>query len=226
MLHREKERIKAIAMRKNGLSYSEILSEVKVAKSTLSLWLRSVSLTKRQVQRLTDKKRAAQERGWRKVHEQRVEKTKLIKEKAWKEVGNFIVDPLWVAGLALYWAEGSKEKDWTKDAKMTFSNMDLNAHQLFIKWVKKYLQVENGSLKYELYIHEKANIESAKKFWMDGFKISHRQLRVYFKKHNPRAKRKNNGDKYRGTARVVIARSTDLNRKIAGWVEGMIKCLT
>lgn len=38
----------AIELRKRGLSYSEILMQVPVAKSTLSIWLHSVGLSKTQ----------------------------------------------------------------------------------------------------------------------------------------------------------------------------------
>ena len=37
----------AIGLRKRGLTYSEIMAKVPVAKSTLSDWLHSVSLAKR-----------------------------------------------------------------------------------------------------------------------------------------------------------------------------------
>ena len=47
---------RAIKLRREGLSYSEILQKIPVAKSTLSLWLRSIGLSKKQVQRLTEKK--------------------------------------------------------------------------------------------------------------------------------------------------------------------------
>jgi hypothetical protein len=54
---------KAIQLRKKGLSYREIMAQVPVAKSTISLWLRSVGLSKRQWQRLTKKKLAGIQKG-------------------------------------------------------------------------------------------------------------------------------------------------------------------
>src|SRR5438270_5358277 len=47
-------RERAIAMRKEGKSYREIREEVPVSKSTLSLWLCDVPMTKEQRQRLED----------------------------------------------------------------------------------------------------------------------------------------------------------------------------
>ena len=75
-------RDKAIKLRGAGLLYSEILQEIPVAKSTLSLWLQSVSLSKRQVQRLTEKKSEAIQRGWQSRKNERIEKTIEIRHKA------------------------------------------------------------------------------------------------------------------------------------------------
>src|SRR3989344_85540 len=100
------EKNKALELRAKGFSYSEILRQVPVAKSTLSLWLRSVGLSQKQKQRLTDKKRAAMERGWRARENWRIEKTRTIVEESKKEIDSITIDTekLWVMGIMLYWA--------------------------------------------------------------------------------------------------------------------------
>ena len=55
MIEKREEKEKAIKLRKQGKTYSEILSVVPVAKSTLAIWLQSVSLGKKQKQRITKK---------------------------------------------------------------------------------------------------------------------------------------------------------------------------
>jgi len=77
------------------------LKETPVAKSTLSLWLRNVGLTRKQKQRLTEKRLIAALGRARAKKEQRLATTKEIKEKARNEVGKL---------SNLYWAEGLKEK--------------------------------------------------------------------------------------------------------------------
>jgi transposase len=67
-----KEKEIAIELRRQGYSYSEILKRVPVAKSTLSLWLRSVGLAKQQKQRLTEKRLAALKRGWEACRKKRI----------------------------------------------------------------------------------------------------------------------------------------------------------
>ena len=45
---------KALKMRKQGMSYSQIRAEVKVSKSTLSLWLRDLPLSNARIRELRD----------------------------------------------------------------------------------------------------------------------------------------------------------------------------
>lgn len=54
---------KAIALRRKGKTYSEILTTIPVAKSTLSNWLCSVGLAVPQKQVITEKRRLAALRG-------------------------------------------------------------------------------------------------------------------------------------------------------------------
>jgi len=55
MILKLQEKEKAILLRKEGLSYNEILKQVPVAKSSLALWLQSIELSEKQKQRLIEK---------------------------------------------------------------------------------------------------------------------------------------------------------------------------
>jgi orotate phosphoribosyltransferase-like protein len=46
---------KAVSLRKQGKTYSEILKEIKVAKSTLSLWLRCGTFQENAIQNIRKK---------------------------------------------------------------------------------------------------------------------------------------------------------------------------
>ena len=52
------EKTEAIRLRRLGKSYSEIRKKVNVSKSTLSLWLRSVTLTPAQLLELKGRQRS------------------------------------------------------------------------------------------------------------------------------------------------------------------------
>lgn len=221
MISKTSERSNAIALRKRGFSYTQILTQVPVAKSTLSLWLRSVSLSKRQKYHLTKRRVEAALRGARAKRIQRLARTEKIKKLAHDEIRKLVKDPFWLAGLMLYWAEGTKQKDWEPSKGVTFTNMDVEMLKLFQSWIKKYLG--DQKLVYEVYIHQTADIESAKRFWSKELSAKRSELRVYLKKHNSKRMRHNIGVDYHGTIRIMITRSTDLNRKIAGWIEGVVE---
>ena len=218
-----KEMEEAISMRKQGFSYSEILKKVPVAKSTLSLWLKSVNLSKGQKQRLTQKKLDAMKRGWIKVHQNRLEKTKIIRESAMAEVEQISKKDLWLIGSILYWAEGTKEKKHSVSQRVSFNNSDPRMIRIFLKWLKESISIKSEEIGYEIYVHEssKNSVTDIIKYWENV--VETKISKIYFKKNKLSKYRKNTGIGYFGLLRVNVKRSTDLNRKIAGWIEGICK---
>ena len=224
MIEKTKEKKEAIKLRKKGLSYREILEKVPVAKSTLSLWLRSVGLSKRQKQRLTKKKLAAALRGAMRRKTQRIDITKEIKEKARQEIGKISNRELWLIGTALYWAEGAKEKE--HGHLVVLGNSDPYLANLFIKWLIKLCKIPKENIHFRIYLHDSAEkrLPEVRKYWSEitGFPIENFQ-KVSWKKHKINTKRKNIGESYHGLLEISVRRSINLNRKITGWIEGICK---
>ncbi len=106
------EKEKAVSLRREGKTYSEILKEIPVAKSTLTEWFREVKLTTPQFQILTEKKLAAAKRGGLAKHNQRILRQQTIRSNALKDVTHITKRELWLTGVVLYWTEGTKEKDF------------------------------------------------------------------------------------------------------------------
>lgn len=217
---------KAIKLRVEGLSYSEIRKQVKVSKSSLSLWLRSVGLTKRQKQRLTEKKWAAIRRGWEKWKNQRIKKTNIVNEEAAKQIKKIkkTEEKLFLMGIMLYWAEGAKEKKYRLGQGVSFSNSDFKMIKLFIGWLKDCLKIPEDRINFDIYIHDNSvhRMNEVRLFWskVTGFSLE-KFGKIYFKKHKVKTLRKNIKNNYYGLLRVKVTKSTYLNRKIAGWIEGI-----
>ena len=216
----------AIALRRKGFSYSEILTTVPVAKSTLALWLRSVGLSQKQKQRITQKRIDGARRGAAKKKQVRIEKTNIIKHTAKKEARRLINNHLWLTGTALYWGEGEKEKPWRPSSRVTFSNMDVHAHKIFLRWTRAFLKVPKKLFTYALFIHENADTKKALDFWSDRLRIPVSKIIVYHKKDTLKTTRGNKGDDYNGVLMIRIHKSSDLNRRIAGWIEYVVESLT
>lgn len=224
MITKTKEKEVAISLRRKGLSYSEILKKVQVAKSTLSLWLRSVGLSKRQKQRLTKKKLAAMERGWKAIHQKRIQLTAKIKKEAEKEVGLINKKELWLIGVILYWGEGHKEK--SKGNLVQLTNLDPFLVRIFLKWLKIVCKIPKDQISFRIYLHETAKnkLSQVRKYWsqVTGFSKENFE-KVSWKKHHIITKRKNIGEGYFGVLRVTVKKSVNLNRKIQGWINGICK---
>jgi len=218
------EKQKAIKLRRQGLSYREILEHIPVAKSSLSLWLQSVKLAKRQKQRLTEKKLASGRRGAQKRKDIRIALTKQIKDKARKEIGKLSKRDLWLIGIALYWAEGSKEKEYSPGSRMVFSNSDPYMIKLFLEWLIKIVKIPKEKIYFSVYLHEshKNNLERVVNHWSKYTDFSKEGFsKIYFKKNKINTKRKNIGENYFGLLRISVIESSTLNRKIQGWTEGI-----
>jgi transcriptional regulator with XRE-family HTH domain len=221
-----KEKTKAIKLRKKGLSYSEILKKIPVAKSTLSLWLRSVGLSKTQKQRLTKKKLVAALRGSEVKKKQRLLITKEIRDKARKDIKKLSERELWLIGIVFYWAEGSKQKEHNVSQVVEFSNSDPRAIRIFIKWLLNICKLPKQDIQFRIYLHEnnKERLDDVQKYWskITQFSIKNFQ-KITWKKHKINTNRKNIGKKYFGVLTVKVKKSTNLNRKIEGWIQGIDK---
>lgn len=229
MVSKEQEKTRAIELRKQGLSYSEILAQVPVAKSSLALWLQSVNLSKKQHQRITEKKLASALRGALKKKEYRILRSNKIKEESQKEVGQLSKREIWLIGAALYWAEGAKEKEWDIGTQVRFSNSDSGMIRFFLFWLTDICGIDRNAVCPEIYIHEshRDNIKRVIEFWSKETLLPLNKFRhVYFKKNKINTKRKNTGEGYFGLLRLRVNSSSVLNRRISGWVEGMLDCLS
>ncbi|MGD1003373.1 MAG: hypothetical protein ABR884_02245 [Minisyncoccia bacterium] len=215
----------AIELRRRGLTYREIMAQIPIAKSTLSDWLHSVGLSKHQKQRLTAKKLEAIGKGGAAKRAQRIAATEKIMTDAIKDIGTITRRELWLMGVMLYWAEGSKEKEYRPSGKMQFSNTDPDMIRLFLLWLKKVYHKTFDDLVISVYIHDlqRERTDEIVSFWTSIINgpedvIAH----VYYKKGNPKTIRRNTGNSYHGTLNVYVKSGSSLNRQIAGWTRGVV----
>lgn len=225
MLAKDAEKKRAISLRKRGKTYSEIQKIIPVSRSSLSTWLRGVELPLKNKKQLNLKKKVLQKRGAKARVRQRDQVSKEIKSVAKNEVGVINERELWLIGIALYWAEGSKEKSHSRTVpSLEFSNSDPKMVRLYIRWLTDIVGVNPDHINCYLYIHQsaKSRLPDIKDAWLEATGLPSKQIsRVYYKKHNVKTVRKNIGDNYFGMLRIWVSRSTNLNRKVSGWIEGI-----
>ena len=79
---------------------------------------------------------------------------------------------LFLAGLFLYWAEGSK----TTNAAIGFTNTNPNMLKFYIRWLK-LLGVKQNQLRVSLHLYSDMNIKEREKYWSKELSISLSQFR-------------------------------------------------
>jgi hypothetical protein len=100
--------------------------------------------------------------------------------------------------------------------------MFMNSDPGLIAFFLRFLQaagIPASRLTYRVQIHESADAEAARLFWLGVTEAEpHQFLRTTLKRHNPKTIRKNVGDGYHGCLRIDVQRSAGLYRQIEGWV--------
>ena len=211
----QKLKLKAIELRKKGLSYGEIKKEVNVAKSTLSHWLKTIPLTSEQKQRLYQKGVLAMARGAQSQRERRIREINKILQEAGKEIQSPLpFETYKLIGAFLYWSEGSKTDGFS------FSNSDPHFILFMVKWLGEVFEISPKNLKAWLNIYSQQNDLDLKRFWSQLTGIPLENFGKSFIKPPNKGFKKNN--LYYGTIKVKVPRGTDLRYRVFGWIKKVL----
>ncbi len=213
-----KQRQTAETLRKNGASYDEILKSIKVSKSTLSLWLRNITLTDEQKKILYTVPRQKNAYNLAKINQnKKIQVTKAILKESSLEVKNLLDNKLFLSGLMLYWAEGDKSE---MIEPVKFTNSDPLMIKLMIRWFKEICEVPEEKIRIALHIHELHNKIEIEKYWSNITGVSLEQFNKTQIKESTIKYRRNM--LYEGTCSIRI-HNKNLFRKIKGWKIGFQK---
>lgn len=188
------KRAKARELRKQGWTITEIASELSVARSSVSLWVRDIELTDAHRSAIKQRSRhwGAQNRG-----AQHNRQKALSQRKAYQDAGRQRAressTPLHLAGCMLYWAEGAK----TKKNAVHFVNSDPHMMVLFMRFLRDELQVSDDLFRLQIHCHtqDDAEIQRIEQYWLDLLRLDHENLQQtrYKEGSNSRKNRLENG---------------------------------
>jgi transcriptional regulator with XRE-family HTH domain len=213
------ERAEALKLRKKGLSYREILTRLKVSKSSLSEWLRDAPLTDGEKKYLKNRKDAnislGRIRAATSLHQKRIDREKIILLEAQKEFALYVHEPLFCAGLSLYWAEGAK-----RTPMLSFTNSDAEMVALFCAWIERYLRISRTALVARLYIHKPYAHENLEVFWSKSLDIPLTNFkRTIYKPTNLGVKKR---PAYKGCLRIHLSEVRHY-RKMMFWLSMFVE---
>ncbi len=199
-------------LRRQGLSYGEIMDLIEVKKSTLATWCRDMTLSNDQIAAIRD--RRAQVPGIpRDTQRRRRREVELIRAQAGLEAMHLADDPAWTAGVAMYWGEGSKAT-----RQLSMANSDPAVLRLFMAWAKTYLPPDTG-WRAKLNVHANNDEVIARTWWSTQLQLPVREFTKSFIKPDGTGHRKNHLP--HGVCILTKRRSADQYHITMAWVEFM-----
>ncbi|MFH1583360.1 MAG: hypothetical protein ABIB72_03520 [Candidatus Falkowbacteria bacterium] len=197
---RFKDREKALALRKQEYSYSQIKNILKISKGTLSYWLRDYPLSKERIRELRD------------CNEQRIERYRdTMRQKRETRLNNYYQEQkefifplskreLYLAGIFLYWGEGAK----TRHSSLCVSNTDPSIIKFFMFWVEKTLHVEKSRMRVALQLYSDMNIKKEMAYWSNILEIPLSQFNKPYIKKTSSLRINHKGSFGHGTCNIKI----------------------
>jgi len=211
------EKTRAIALRKLGMSISEIAAQLRVSKGGVSFWVRDILLTRKQKQLLTAKGFSVSAIEKRRIT--RITKTKQKHlgtfEKAKNEVPTLTKQDLWLLGVSLYWGEGSK----SSKGNMSIANSDPAVIAIIMRFFREVMEVPEEKFHCHVHTFSHTNAKTSEIYWSGITNIPLRQFYKTYTKPSSASK----GKKYslpHGTVAVYVS-DTEKFWTIMGWIEGL-----
>lgn len=215
------EKQKAVILRRKAYSIKEIAKKIGVSKSSVSLWVRNVSLNKKQLNSLKLKgfssKAIENRRKSRLANEQT--KREMIMFTAGENIKNISDNDLRLIGLCLYWGEGGK----THQGSARVSNSDPSLIKVMMRFFREVCCVETSVFRGHVHIHSHLDAERAEKYWSKVSGIPIRQFYKTYVKPSIASKGKKDTLPY-GTFDIYVPR-TKLFLEIIGQIEKIKKLL-
>ncbi len=216
------QRIHARELRAQGVSVRDIALKLKVAKSTASLWVRDIILSLEQLEKLRHQKIIGGEKG-RILGALKQKKDRLLRIQRGIDNGKSTFPvltnhELMIAGIALYWAEGTK-----KQRELVFCNSDPKLVKFMIRWLQRCFDIPISRLRCNVGINEihKEREGIVKAYWVETTGIPLSQFtKTSFKKVKNK-KVYANFDQHYGTLAVEVAKPAELYYQILGLIEGL-----
>lgn len=151
------EKIKAIELRKQGISIVEIAKTLEVAKSSVSTWVRNIKLTEEQIEKLKINV------GSHILKQAKISKDAAIqRHSAYEEAGYLraSIDTKFQNICSLYWGEGSKT---TK--KFEVANSDYKLIQVVFNWCCQNEYLEKIRFRVAYHSANTKSQQEIKQFW-------------------------------------------------------------
>ena len=217
---------RAVGLRREGKSITEIAEKLNIPKSTVGVWCRNIRLGRKQIERLAKRQKSGSYKGrmkfLEKVRSERLLQTQKLRQDGLDEIKNINRRDLFIAGIGMYLSEGATSEN---NEEVSFTNSDYRTVIFMKKWFEKICEVSNDKFVVQIRINKihRNKVISAESYWskITGIPLIQFSKTVLIKSKSKKVYPKNSI--YYGTVRLKVRNGTQLRRKINGWVEGLLK---
>jgi transposase-like protein len=191
MTYHESVKEKAKEMRLAGKSISEICRATGIAKSTCSIWMQKIPVTKEIQKRIDELQAAGTLKGLAAIAARReMAQRELDMEAAniWSRLSISDSKDFWqVCASLLFWCEGSKQL-----SNMVFSNSDPAMIKIYLGALRNGFKIDEKKFRIHLHLHEYHDVPKQIQYWSEITGIPAEQFsKPYIKPHTGKRKRDN-----------------------------------
>ena len=209
------EKEKARMLRKKGYSINQIVKEAGFTKSSVSIWVRDIVLTKVQRKKLSERGRSVEsieKRRLIRLYNEWV-KRQIIIDTAKKDFTKISLEELKLIGIILYLGEGGK----TERGIARLSNSDPVVIKIMMRFFREICQVPEKKFRGNIHTFAHADIVKTEKYWSKISGISRNQFHKTYIKPSSASLQKRYTLPF-GTFSINVC-DTRLFLTIIGWIE-------
>ncbi len=209
------EKQKAISLREGGESIKEIAKKLGVSKGSVSVWVRNITLSSKQLKKLKDKEHSVTVINKRRESRLRNEfgKRSIIINNAKGDIDSISKKELQLVGAILYWAEGRKRGKRI----VTFSNSDPEIIQIMMRFFREICHVNSKKFRAQIHTYSHLNSAKSEEYWSKISGIPRAQFYKTYSKPSKAGKNKMDSLPY-GTVDINVCDSV-LFLTVKGWIE-------
>jgi transcriptional regulator with XRE-family HTH domain len=150
------EQARARELRARAWTLQEIADELGVAKSSVSIWVRDVNFEPRPRAGYG----SARRRGPNALQRRKLAEIDALLREGEERIGQLSERDRFIAGVALYAAEGSK-----RDGELRFTNSDPRFIYFYCRWLRHFFEIDESRLRVGLYLHQGLDLDAANHYW-------------------------------------------------------------
>ncbi|MGK2887856.1 MAG: hypothetical protein ACSLE8_24285 [Rhodococcus sp. (in: high G+C Gram-positive bacteria)] len=194
------ERERARGLRAQSWTLQEIADELRVAKGSVSVWVRDVDFTPK------PRNRGHSAHQPHPLHVKKLAEIERCRAEAEAEYGELSKRDRDIFALGLYAGEGAKTGN-----HVSMANTNPAYLAVFVAWLREEFTVDESRLRARLYLHEGLDIVGATRFWSDALSIPASQFHRPYRALADESRRRS---KHRFGCATVVYSSVSTHRRV------------